>query len=635
MPGTNQNNQIHISKFSDYEKLLLSFVDDTKFEVSDDMILFTNSSLKSKSIFTKEELYAKKFMTAGVLLCFAFNHHAAIDCFKKVLYISSITKTKRFGFANWWIAYALGENYNKKFVAPNDILLSNYYLKEARKLSIDLNYGNKLQFLLIDALSQRCFVHNTNKQLKSSELYANKFNNIYSLYSNNDSIICLYAESLMNIHAWNIWDKEVSNRATAWNTYSSNGLDCSIAEVVMLILDKGLEKYPSHPGLCHLYIHLMELGPKFLVNTNTKNGDLVNVNLKNSCEMLRKKYYVLGHLIHMPSHIDMISGGHEGYYKTIKDNEKASKADGLYCRLKCPDQNFNHFYYGYWLHNEHMITWAAMFTGAVNKASISARFPNRTISNELLMLYPDNLEAYLAIEWHVYIRFGLWKEILDKEIPPSKGREVCLATCYYSRGLAYAALGQSEEARQELELFQKAKKNVPPTRILHNVLSSDTMNIAEQMLYGEILYREMQYTEAFEHLRKAVALEMELPYDEPAGWMVPTRHALGALLLEEAQRRYRCTTNNSSGGNNNCCSNSSSSSYDGITWQVLADEARYTYELDLLAFPGNLWSLTGLRNYLLLKAETKNNKSSSNNVKIVEKQLEEATKYADEAVSSC
>ncbi len=623
---------MNLLNFSEYENLLLSFVDDTKFQVSDEVILFTG--LKSSSILTKEELYTKKFMAAGILLCFAFNHYAAIDCFKKVLNLSSIIKTKRFGFANWWIAYALGENYNKKFVAPNDILLSKYYLKEARKLAIDSNYGNKLQSLLIDALSQRCFVHNNDKQLKSSELYANKFNYIYTLYSNNDSIICLYAESLMNIHAWNIWNKDVTNNATSWNTYSSNGLDCSIAEVVMLVLDKGLEKYPSHPGLCHLYIHLMELGPKFLTNINTKSGDLVNINLKNSCEVLRKKYLVLGHLSHMPSHIDMINGGHEGYYKTIIDNEKASKADSLYCRLKCSDNNFNLFYYGYWLHNEHMITWAAMFTGAVNKAMASARFANETISNELLTLYPDNLEAYLAIEWHVYIRFGLWEEIIAKEIPPSNGRAVCLATCYYSRGLAYAALGKSVEARQELKLFQEAKINIPSTRILHNVLSSDTMNIAEQMLYGEILYRETKYTEAFEHLRKAVAFEMELPYDEPAGWMIPTRHALGALLLEEAQRRYRCSSNSSIGSNNNCCSHPSSSIYDGITWKVMADEARYIYELDLLAYPGNLWSLTGLRNYLLLKSEAKNDKvNSSENVMIVEKQLEEATKYADESVS--
>ena len=38
---------------------------------------------------------------------------------------------------------------------------------------------------------------------------------------------------------------------------------------------------------------------------------------------------------------------------------------------------------------------------------------------------------------------------------------------------------------------------------------------------------------AFEHLRRAIALDDALPYDEPWGWMQPTRHAYGALLLEQ------------------------------------------------------------------------------------------------------
>jgi len=40
---------------------------------------------------------------------------------------------------------------------------------------------------------------------------------------------------------------------------------------------------------------------------------------------------------------------------------------------------------------------------------------------------------------------------------------------------------------------------------------------------------------AFARLRAAVALEDDLPYDEPWGWMQPVRHALGALLLEQGR----------------------------------------------------------------------------------------------------
>jgi hypothetical protein len=68
--------------------------------------------------------------------------------------------------------------------------------------------------------------------------------------------------------------------------------------------------------------------------------------------------------------------------------------------------------------------------------------------------------------------------------------------------------------------------------------------IATEMLNGELEYRRGNFDVAFGHLRRSVELEDALPYDEPWGWMQPTRHALGALLLEqghlaEAEAVYR------------------------------------------------------------------------------------------------
>ena len=55
------------------------------------------------------------------------------------------------------------------------------------------------------------------------------------------------------------------------------------------------------------------------------------------------------------------------------------------------------------------------------------------------------------------------------------------------------------------------------------------------MLDGEIAYREGRFDDAFASLRKAIELDDALPYDEPWGWMQPTRHAYGALLLEQGR----------------------------------------------------------------------------------------------------
>ena len=80
-----------------------------------------------------------------------------------------------------------------------------------------------------------------------------------------------------------------------------------------------------------------------------------------------------------------------------------------------------------------------------------------------------------------------------------------------------------------------ARARVPATRMLFNNTCADILAIAAEMLAGEIAYRRGELDDAFAHLRRSVELDDALPYDEPWGWMQPTRHALGALLLEQGR----------------------------------------------------------------------------------------------------
>lgn len=99
--------------------------------------------------------------------------------------------------------------------------------------------------------------------------------------------------------------------------------------------------------------------------------------------------------------------------------------------------------------------------------------------------------------------------------------------------MAHAALGQLAQARAEREAFEAAYATVPETRYLFNNTARDILGVARAMLDGEIAYREGDFDTAFAHLRTAIELDDTLPYDEPWGWMQPTRHAYGALLLEQ------------------------------------------------------------------------------------------------------
>jgi tetratricopeptide (TPR) repeat protein len=127
-----------------------------------------------------------------------------------------------------------------------------------------------------------------------------------------------------------------------------------------------------------------------------------------------------------------------------------------------------------------------------------------------------------------------------------------------------------------------AKARVPMSRRMHNNIVVDLLGVAEAMLKGELEYRKGNYDAAFAYLRKSVELSDSLLYDEPWGWMQPTRHALGALLLEQGR----------------------------------IDEAEAVYRSDLgldgklsraCQHPDNLWSLHGLHECLVrrgAKAET-------------------------------
>ncbi len=121
---------------------------------------------------------------------------------------------------------------------------------------------------------------------------------------------------------------------------------------------------------------------------------------------------------------------------------------------------------------------------------------------------------------------------------------VTTALIHYAKGVAYAATGDLDQAEAERLRFLDAKERVPETRMLFNNTCADILEIASAMLDGEIAYRRADYDVAFDHLRRSVELDDSLPYDEPWGWMQPTRHALGALLVEqghlaEAEAVYR------------------------------------------------------------------------------------------------
>jgi tetratricopeptide (TPR) repeat protein len=179
-----------------------------------------------------------------------------------------------------------------------------------------------------------------------------------------------------------------------------------------------------------------------------------------------------------------------------------------------------------------------MFLGQYHTAIRTSNEMISTLPSELLKVQSppmaDWLEGFISIKQHVLIRFGRWEEIIAQQLPEDQ-ELFCVTTAmmHYSKAVANASIGEIKSANNEAVFFNNAVLKVPESRYIFNNTCLDILEVAREMMLGEIEYRIGNFDTAFLHLRKSVYLDDNLPYDEPWAWMQPTRHALGALLLEQ------------------------------------------------------------------------------------------------------
>ncbi|MGV6804678.1 MAG: hypothetical protein ACWA49_10765, partial [Ruegeria sp.] len=150
--------------------------------------------------------------------------------------------------------------------------------------------------------------------------------------------------------------------------------------------------------------------------------------------------------------------------------------------------------------------------------------------------YPDIFETFVAAAPHVYIRFGMWAEILELVQPEDTELYVTTnALILYAKAVALANLGRHQEAHLTMREFTAAYAEVPESRMLFNNTARDVLAVADEMMKGEIEFKAGNRDAGLDHLRKAVELDDGLEYEEPWSWPQPSRHALGALLMEAGQ----------------------------------------------------------------------------------------------------
>ena len=498
---------------------------------------------------------AQTWFNRGLNWTFAYNHGEAVSCFKQALQADP-----ECAMAHWGFAYAVGPNYNLPWhrLDPDGRAKALALAYDATQRALACCAGvTPIEKALIEALTARYPQRETIEDLHPWNVdYTNAMRKVLEAHLDDLEAQSVFVEAIMNETPWKMWDLPTGQIARGAGTAEARE-----------VLETAFRDRPAswdHPGLLHLYVHLMEMSP--FPELALRAGD-----------RLRDMMPDAGHLTHMPTHIDVLCGN---YRDVVIYNQKAIVADRKYLERN----GALNVYAMYRTHNHHFVIYGAMFLGQYTPAIEAAQELIDTTPEELLRVpsppMADFIEGYLPMKQHVLVRFGKWQEIIDQALPTDQTL-YCSTTAMmlYAKTVAHSALGNVAEAEREKEAFLAAKARVPDTRRVHNNIVLDLLAVAEEMLNGELEYRCGNHEVAFAHLRKSVELDDNLPYDEPWGWMQPARHALGALLME--QNQY--------------------------------EEAEAVYRADLgldktlsraCQHPSNLWSLHGLHECLTRRGET-------------------------------
>ena len=458
---------------------------------------------------------AQIWFDRGLAWIYGFNHEEAVLCFRKVLACDPGC-----AIAWWGIALGSGPFYNMPwdwFSAAEAIEATAICHHAARNAVAASGDASASERALIDAIARRFPKDHPVPPAEFARWerdYADAMREAYRAHPDDHDLTTLFAEALMTLTPWKLWNTRTGEPAEGAATLEALGVvERALSQRVRLGL-------PLHAGLLHMHIHLLEM--------STRPEQALG-----SANMLVGIAPEAGHLEHMPCHIYALCGQ---YHRAVDASARAIAMDRKY--LKRADTAM--FYTASICHDFHMMMYAAMMAGRLGPALEAADEMCALLTSELLGVRKPHmavtLEGYRSTRMHVLVRFGRWEDILTT--PPLPDPELFCVTeamhCY-AHGLAHAALGHTAAAEREQTAFAAAMVLVPEERLFFNNQARDILRVAEAMLDGELAYRRGSVEDAFDHLREAARRCDDLYYTEPWSWMHPPRHALGALLLEQGR----------------------------------------------------------------------------------------------------
>ena len=462
---------------------------------------------------------AQAYFDQGMRFLWAFNHDEATRSFARAAQIDP-----RCAMCFWGVALTLGPNYNMPMMAEARARVGWQAIEHAQTLAV---HSPPVDRALISALAKR---FDGAKALDPSNggpplaAYANAMRDVAHRFPNDLDVQVMFAESLMNLNPWKLWN--------------ADGTPAPGTQEIVATLEAVLARAPQHPGANHYYVHAIE--------ASNDPGKATA-----SAERLATAMPAAGHLVHMPSHIMQRVGR---YAESAEANRRAVKADAAYYTQTAAID----YYPMYSAHNLQFLAAAAAMEGRGAETLSSLRQVRSTISDDMVAGMPG-IDWTIAFLYDAMIRFGMWDAILAEPRPDPRLKGMAISY-RASRAQALAAEGRIAEARTEQAAAEQLMAAMPADALAGMNAGRPLYEIAILRARARIAAADGNRAGAVAALVDAVAKEDGLSYNEPADEFFPSRHLLGAALLDAGR----------------------------------ADAAEAVYREDLKRNPANGWALQGL-----------------------------------------
>ena len=499
-------------------------------------ILIPGSGTYSKKISTQNK-EAQQFFDQGLRLAWGFYFPESIAS-----YLEAARHDPDHPMPYWGMAHAMGPNPNSRYSGmPDDP--KGEGLKAIKKAMDRIENASDMEAKLIKAL-YTLYDKDANPDAKQrDQAYLAKMRKLNRDYPNDPDIAALYANSYMSIQRWNYWGDQ--------------GKPISETLLVAEALEHIMSKDLSHPGVLHLHIHLIEASAE-------PERALI------SADNLERTIPIVGHVVHMPSHIYIRVGQYE---KALEQNIRSQKVDKEFAKIwgDLPLPNLGTYPLSHKIHSGHaldFVRYAASVQGNYNLASESAWAMANSIKDKQIMIMQG--QKRVAAPWQVLKTFGKWDEILKLK-PKHSGTPYLDGIWSYVKGSAYLSKRNTEQATRELNKLKQIINSPDVDKYRAGATPvSRVLKAAAYGLEGEIFLADSKYPEAIKAFTLAVELEDQNNYTEPPDWPHPMRLYLGSALI--SAQKFK--------------------------------EAENVYRRDLDWHKNNGWSLFGLHQSLLLQGKT-------------------------------